>query len=44
MYLSKDVKIREYFSKPEGVREQKGLENPALGYSLGNQDSKDLNF
>jgi hypothetical protein len=27
VYLSKDVKIRGYFSKPKGVREQKSLGN-----------------
>jgi hypothetical protein len=28
--MSKDVRIHGYFSKPKGVREQKGLENTAL--------------
>jgi len=30
MYVSKNVGIRGYFSKPKGVREQKRLGNPAI--------------
>jgi hypothetical protein len=30
IYVSKDARIRGYFSKPKGVREQKSLENTAL--------------
>jgi hypothetical protein len=30
MYVSKNARIRGYFSKPKGVREQKSLANTAL--------------
>jgi len=32
IYVSKDVRILGYFSKPKGVREQRGLENAAVEY------------
>jgi len=34
----KDVRIRGYFSKPKGVREQKCLENTALEASTSTLD------
>jgi hypothetical protein len=30
IYVSKDVRIRGYFTKPKGVRKQKSLGNTAL--------------
>jgi hypothetical protein len=34
--MSKDVKIRGYFAKPKGVREQKSLGNTGLqGFDTG---------
>jgi hypothetical protein len=30
MYVSKDVRIRGYFAKPKGTREQEGLGNTGL--------------
>jgi hypothetical protein len=32
IYVNKDVRIREYFTKPKAVREQKRLGNIALEY------------
>jgi hypothetical protein len=34
IYVGKDVGIRGYFSKPKGAREQKGLGNTGLSFSL----------
>ena len=33
VYVSKDVMIRGYFSKPKGVREMKSLESTGLNRS-----------
>jgi hypothetical protein len=33
IYMSKDVRIRGYFSNPKEVREQKSLGNAGLVYS-----------
>jgi hypothetical protein len=30
IYVSKDVRVRVYFSKPRGAREQRSLRNSAL--------------
>jgi hypothetical protein len=32
IYVSKDVRIRGYFSKPKGVREQQSLGNTVLNH------------
>jgi hypothetical protein len=34
--MGKDVRIRDYFSKPKGDREQNSLENIALDYVTSN--------
>jgi len=32
IYVSQDIRIRGYFSKPQGVREQKSLENIDINF------------
>jgi hypothetical protein len=36
MYFGKDVKIRGYFSKPQGVRKQKSLGNAVINPQVWN--------